>query len=797
MIKCYDKVFLLETKHTQYLFHVQEAGLLEHLYYGEKIDDLDLDLNDETGRAQIRKALSEKYEYLPGNTIAYDKDYPNLTLENLRLEMSSTGKGDYREPFIELIYADGSRTSDFSFVSAEVSEKKPLHTLPSSYDENGVAQQLFIVLKEKIHDVYLHLVYSIFEDCDVITRSVKVINQSKQDIRIEKVMSMQLDLRDNDWVFTHFNGAWAREMNPFCQACHQGKIVSESRYGVSGSRSNPFTMLGRKETTDYQGECYGFNLIYSGNHYTAVEVNLYGKLRIVSGIQPDQFSYLIRPQESFESPEAVMTYASNGYMQMSHQMHTFVREHIVRGTYKKKERPILLNSWEAAYFNFDEGKLLNMAKAAKKAGVELFVMDDGWFGERNDDTRSLGDWTVNTKKLRNGLDGLCQKLKELGLAFGLWVEPEMVNENSELYRAHPDWAMQIPGRQQSLGRNQMILDLTRTQVQDYVIDAMRNAFSSTEITYVKWDMNRTFTDCYAGALSPERQGEAMHRYMLGLYRVMKVLTEEFPNILFEGCASGGNRFDLGILCYMPQIWASDNTDAYCRAAIQTGYSYGYPLSVIGAHISDCPNHQTLRMTPLSTRFGVAAAGILGYECNLAECKKEEFEEIRKQIAIYKKYRNTFQFGTYYRIANGQDSDYTKGGYRWNIVSLDKSQAIYFDLQGQQIPNVMYGNCTPHGLSKSKLYKICNVEEKMNVMEFGNLINTVAPFHVKKDSMTHKVIAKFVKMEIEKEEYLLRGSVLMKAGFNTCQNYVGTGLNENVRVFADYKSRMYLMDEIEV
>ena len=430
-----------------------------------------------------------------------------------------------------------------------------------------------------------------------------------------------------------------------------GKIVNASVTGTSSNRANPFVMLAPAETTEDAGDCFGFNLIYSGNHYEACEYNAFGKLRLVSGINPMGFSYQIGVGESFESPEAVMTYSPDGYNGMSQNMHAFVRECIVRGTWKKKERPVLLNSWEAAYFDINERKLLKLAKAARDVGIELFVMDDGWFGERNDDKTSLGDWYVNPKKLPDGVSGLCKKINDLGLSFGIWVEPEMINVESNLYKEHPDWTMDIPGKNHAEGRNQRMLDLANPEVVDYMIASMSNLFASANIAYVKWDMNRIVSDCYSKYLPAKRQGETMHRYVLGLYRMMDELTKRFPEILFEGCASGGNRFDLGILCFFPQIWASDNTDAVYRVNGMNGYSYGYPMSVMGAHVSSCPNHQTLRTTPLETRFAVAAFGVLGYECNLCDMKKEDLEEIRKQIALYKEWRNVLQYGTFYRGRN--------------------------------------------------------------------------------------------------------------------------------------------------
>lgn len=787
MIRREENLFILDTKETTYCFQILPSGHLEHLYYGRKL----------TGKIN-GLAITEKQQFNGGNLIAYSSEYPQLGLEDMCLEMSSQGKGDIRESFIEIIHCDGSSTSDFLYEESEIIQGKvPLKSLPSSYDEEDKVQQLRVILRDSQYGVKLILSYFVYEDCDVITRTSTVINEGKEAIKLEKIMSTQLDFDHNELIFTNFCGAWAREMNRFDHPCHQGKIVNSSMAGVSSSRNNPFVMLSHIGATEDYGDCYGMNLIYSGNHYEAVEVNSFGKTRFVSGINPKGFSFRLEPGEEFEGPEAVMTFSHNGYNGMSHHMHDFVKEHIVRGQWKYRERPILINSWEAAYFDINESKLVKMAKAAKDVGIELFVMDDGWFGNRNDDTSSLGDWYVNLKKLPSGVKGIADKINALGMDFGIWVEPEMVNENSDCFRAHPDWAVKISGRPHSLGRNQMILDLTKVEVQDYIINQMITVFDSANISYVKWDMNRIFSDCYSEELGYERQQEFSHRYVMGLYRIMDVLTKKYPHILFEGCASGGNRFDLGILCLMPQIWASDNTDAICRAKMQTNYSYGYPMAVVGAHVSGCPNHQTLRNTSIETRFNVAAFGILGYECNISEMSKEELEAVTKQIKIYKKFRRTLQFGDYYRISNGKNTDYTNGIYQWISVAKDKSEAVGLFLQGQATPNFSYGKFKAKGLDEDKLYHFTNRKLKYNVKEFGDLINTVAPIHIKKDSFLHNVVAKVVKMDGESEDYTVSGSLLNRAGIKLKQGFAGTGYDNQVRFFQDYGSRIYFMEEVRM
>ncbi|MDO5521191.1 MAG: alpha-galactosidase [bacterium] len=783
MIQNKNNLFVLETENTSYVFRVNEKGHLEHLYYGEKID-MDCDA----------AALQAKDSFIMGNMIAYNQEDKQYSLSQLSLEVSGLGKGDIREPFVELIFKDGSRTSDFLFEKAEVRKKEELTHLPSAYDESGETEELVVSLFDHNHQVRLELSYGVFYNTNVITRSAKVINAGNEVITVSRLLSTQLDFETNEYILSNFCGSWGREMRRYDHELHQGMVVNASRAGVSSNRNNPFVMLREIGATEDFGSCYGMNLIYSGNHYEAAEVSELGQVRLVSGINPEGFSYELHPECTFEAPEAVMTYSSLGMNGMSQNMHHFVKEHIVRGEWKKKERPILLNSWEAAYFKINESKLVKMAKAARDAGIELFVMDDGWFGNRNDDTSSLGDWFVNEKKLPGGLKGIADKINALGMEFGIWVEPEMICADSDLFRLHPDWAVRIEGQSHSEGRNQMFLDFTKEDVCNYVVKVMSRIFESANISYVKWDMNRIFTDLYSNTLSKECQGEFSYRYNVGLYQVIGELMSRFPHILFEGCASGGNRFDLGMLCYFPQIWASDDTDGYERATIQTGYSYGYPMSVVSAHVSGCPNHQTLRTVPLETRFNVAAFGVLGYECNLLEATKEEMDAIKAQVALYKEYRKVLQFGDYYRIANGDDTDYRKGVYQWITVSEDKETAVGLYMQSRVTPNYSYARFKAKALEPEFTYEFTNRTLKYNIKEFGDLVNTVAPIHIKKDSLGHNMLAKFVKMDGEQECYTVKGSLLNNAGIRLKQGFAATGYSDQVRFFQDYSSRIYFMNK---
>ncbi len=705
-----DNYYILHTKNTTYCFRVLDTGHLEHLYYGRKIT-VDMEEADNWAQSGM-EAFAERHTHIPGNTNTYDREHEHFTLEDMRLEMSSYGKGDIREPFVELVQADGSATCDFLFEGAKISRgKEPYRTLPGSYDDSGEAAHLTVTLLDRQYGLALELHYYVYEDCDVIARSSKLRNDSGSTVTVKRLLSTQIDFATSEYIFTTFSGTWGREMHRTDLLVQAGKYVNASYTGTSSSRANPFVMLSKCGATEDAGDCYGCNLVYSGNHYEAVEVNSYGKTRFVSGINPQAFAWQLLPGEEFEAPEAVMAFSAQGYNGMSQCMHRFVRRHIVRGEWRDKARPVILNSWEAAYFDINERKLLQLARAGKAVGIELFVMDDGWFGDRSDDTRSLGDWDANLRKLPHGLSGLCDKINKLGLDFGIWVEPEMINVNSRLYQRHPDWVIDVPDKPHAEGRNQRILDLTKTIVQDYIIAKMSEVFSSANIAYVKWDMNRTFSDYYSRGLAPEQQGEVAHRYVLGLYRCLGELVRRFPKILFEGCSAGGNRFDLGILSYFPQIWASDNTDALCRAEIQYGYSYGYPMSTVSAHVSASPNHQTFRETALDTRFSVAAFGAFGYECDLGAMTREELKKIEAQIALYKQWRDVLQQGRFYRGRSFRDN--ANGGsvllqapgnhMEWTCVSPEGGQAVGLVLQKLTMPNTQYAYYQAKGLAPEKKY----------------------------------------------------------------------------------------------
>lgn len=771
MIQIHNTLYLLETQRTTYCFRVTEQGFLQHLYYGRRLD-----------LSGGWEALVPQVRHTPGNGAVLD----GVCLEDMALEFSTPGMGDLRESMAIIRTGSGDTMTDFRFESGEIlTEKPPLAGLPSSYDETGTCRTLRVSLLEKKRNLRLELLYTTFDHCDVITRSAKLTNLGGKPVTVLRLLSNQVDFPEQDSILTAFNGAWAREFEPTHTPCGPGTIVSESRTGGSSNRANPFVILRRRGADEDQGDCYGFHLLYSGSHFACASGNAYEKLRFLQGIQPEGFSWLLEPGKSFTAPEAAMT-CGWGLTDMSGNLHDFVREHIVRGWWKHRRRPVLVNSWESFYFKFHQKDLLRLARQGRELGAELFVLDDGWFGKRDNDACSLGDWnTVNKRKLPDGLGGLAEKVRSLGMGFGLWVEPEMVSEDSRLYRAHPDWILGRRG--QAMGRNQYILDLSRREVQDYLISVLTQVFREARPNYIKWDMNRIMTDTYSAALPPERQGEVRHRYMLGLYRVLRTLTRKFPRILFEACASGGNRTDLGMLCYMPQVWLSDNTDALCRCRIQYGASFGYPPSVMGAHVSASPNHQTLRTAPLDSRFHTAAFGLLGYELDLCALTEKERNQAAAQIAFYKKHRDTLQFGRFYRLRGGE-----KGLWQFMAVSEDRQSALTVLFQQENAPNAPALRLLARGLAPGSVYRLSVRPAPAELSSFGSLVNMVSPVRISPGSLTEAVAAKVVRLPGEQENLTATGDLLMKYGVCLRQGFSGTGYDTETRVMGDSGSRMYVL-----
>lgn len=771
MIRENNKLFALDTPTTSYLFQVNETGHLEHLHYGRKFQLQAGDLN----------ALEDKHRHTIGDEPAYDEDHPTLFLENLPMEYSTEGKGDYRVPMVVVDHDGGFTTLDFIYQNHLITAGKQTipHQGAQAYGSVQNCMSLRVELRDSQLPIFLVLSYTVFEDSDVILRFSQLINKTDHHIYIRKLDSLQLDLSDANWDLVTFNGAWARERIMERAHLRHGSHVNESRSGLSSSDHNPLLLLARPDATEKQGEVIGYNLIYSGNHKEEVEVSPFGKTRLVGGINESAFLWKLPSGSTFTSPEAILTYSTEGFEGVSTRFHRFVNEHIVRGVWKWRERPVLCNSWEAAYFDFDENKLLNLARSAAALGAELFVVDDGWFGSRNDDTSSLGDWFPSPQKIPSGLSALSDKIHNLGMMFGLWIEPEMVNKESQLYLKHPDWVIAIPGRKPSVGRHQYILDLTRKEVRDYLYDAIGKVFSEADVNYVKWDCNRLFTDLYTVNDEVRNMGEFPHRYVLGLYELLDRFTKAFPNVLFEGCASGGQRFDLGMLCYVQQIWCSDNTDALDRIAIQEGTSYGYPLSAIGCHVSTAPNHQTLRMTSLETRANIAFFGAFGYEMDLGALSREEKQQVREQIAFFKQFRAVFQYGTFHRNRHGNIT-------QWTVVSQDKRTLLVLWNQERMTVNGPNDILLVPEAEDGALYEVLSRPQELELASLGaRVARKVAPLTNLSKNPNATVSASM-------EHYLVSGGLLKYAGIKLPEQFLGCGFDADSRILGDMGGRIYLI-----
>ncbi len=771
MINVQGNFFQLDTLHTSYVFEVVDDLLIHH-YYGKKA--MFQDYSHIVGKLTGGAGTAIEYEGKPG-----------MFIDQLDLEYSSFGTGDYKETAILLQNNQQGFYNNFKYESFSILEDHQ-GTLASSKHPNQV---LKMTLVDEPKHLKLELFYKVFEASDVISRYVILTNLSSTKINISRLFSMQLDLPAENYDFVTFDGAWAKERHMTSRHVEVGIYVNDSKCGSSSNRHNPFTILKHKNTGELEGEAYGFNLIYSGNHKTIVEKSINEKIRILSGINDFAFSYELLPNASFTSCEAVISYSNEGLNRLSQQFHHFVNNHIIPQNFANKKRPIALNNWEATYFNFNEKKILELAASAKEVGIELFVLDDGWFGKRNNDQSSLGDWDVNVKKLPHGLRGLSDKIHQMHLQFGLWVEPEMVNEDSDLFRKHPNWAVVHPEYKPSTGRNQLLLDLTNPEVTTYLKTKLAQVFENSNVDYVKWDYNRNITELYGSTLA--NQGEFYHRYIMGLYDVLHHVTSLFPHVLFEGCASGGNRFDLGMLCFCPQIWTSDDTDYYERLFIQTGTSYGYPLSTISNHVSSIPNHQTLRKSPLDSRFNLACFGVLGYELNLNEIDKETKNQIKSQIAFYKQYRELFQFGTFSR-SKSNIFHHNRCGF--TVLNQDKELGLYGFFQTLLHPAMSEDIIKINDLDDC-FYSFSNFPQTINLLDFGGLINLVSPIVLKVNGKLHRFICKVYHPKTESERYIVHGKAFSCAGVRLSSQFMGTGYNNKVRVIGDFGSRLYFISKI--
>lgn len=682
-----DRLFTLNTASSTYQFTADAYGILRHLYYGARVDDADFSY-----------LVQQRDRGFSGNP-ADAGDDRTLSFDTLPLEYPVYGCGDYRESCLAVTHPDGSRALDLRFEDSCVLQGKPeLAGLPASIAD-AKTESLQIRLCDRISGLRVCLVYAVFAEKDVIARSVRIENCGEKPMTLNRVLSCCLDFSQpaaRDMML--FYGRHAGERNVQRSPILHGKLRAESTRGASSLHYNPAAIVCAHDATETAGEAYAAVLVYSGSFLISAELDQIDQTRLVAGIQPENFAWSLAPGERFAAPEVLLGYSEEGLGCLSRRLHAFMNAHIIHGARAGQRRPVLLNSWETAYFDYDDEKLLQIAQSAAELGVELFVLDDGWFGKRNGDTSSLGDWYVNEDKIKCGLPELCRKVNALGMDFGIWIEPEMISMDSDLYRAHPDWMLAAPGRPPIRSRCQYVLDLSRGEIVDALFEQFSTLLSSCSISYVKWDMNRSLADLWSSELPAARQGELLHRYMLGVYALLRRLTEAFPDILWETCSGGGGRFDAGMLYYSPQIWCSDNTDPIARLAIQRGTSYIYPPSCVGAHVSASPNHQTGRETSLALRAAVAASGAFGYELNPAKLSAEEKQEIAAQIQDYKRNWQLYAYGALYRLESVR-------GQAWLRVAADKRCAILTYVQEGADANAPAQYIRLQGLDPKQTYRV--------------------------------------------------------------------------------------------
>ena len=747
MIRYENGVFCLQGEGFSCLLRVNQWGVLEQLYFGPTVEAADW------------QAFQPEPGIGWGGSVLLETGNNASCMEAMPLAWSGSGRGDYRESPLDI-----GVSTDFRYESHWIPEE-PIPMESGLPQPSGKGEYLEITMAQK--GLKLKLYFGIFGG--VLTRRSVLENTGKETVTVHKCMSFLIDL-PGELNMTSFDGGWIAEMRKHTVPVQENRVVNESTTGASSNRHNPGFLLSEPDATEDAGWVYGFNLIYSGNHYASAQRSLQGFTRVMQGISPDHFSWELCPGEKLETPEAVMAVSDRGFDGMSKVMHKFVLEHIIPAYWQYRERPVLYNDWEGCMFDFNQRKLLNLAKQAKDLGCELFVLDDGWFGKRDDDTSSLGDYSIHKKKLPQGIKGLSERINHLGLEFGLWFEPEAVNPDSDLYRAHPDWALSDDFAPIT-GRNELLLDLTKAEVRDYIVENVTNILDNANISYVKWDMNR-----HSIAL-----GEKAHRYILGLYDVLRRIFVPRPNILLESCSSGGNRFDLGMLCFGPQVWCSDNTDPISRLEIQGNLSYLYPQSTFGAHVSASPHAQTLRCTPLTTRGNVSFFGCLGYELDLDHLLPVEQKEIREQIALYKKYRTVFQFGTFSRLKNG-----------WQVSKGKTVIAGVFRKFRDAAPP--YEQLRLKCLDPGKRYHFRNRAQELRIGQFGSLVKHVAPVNLNPNGVILRTADRHMTMPDGIQELTASGAALMN-GVTLLPLFRGTGYHEKQRTLLDFGSELYILEEV--
>lgn len=682
-----DRTFTIQTKNTTYQMQVDPYGFLLHLYYGKKTDGSCMDY-----------LLTYYDRGFSGNPFDAGDDR-TYSMDALPQEYPSYGTGDYRSTALIVENADGSTACDLRYRSHHIfNGKYKIPGLPAVYADETESQTLEIVMEDAVTGVEVTLQYGVLPDYDVITRSEKIVYRGEGKICIRKAQSACLDFVQGKYDLLTFYGRHAMERTMQREPVTHGSHVIGSVRGTSSHQYNPMMILADENTTDQYGNCYAMSFVYSGNFKGETLKDQFGQTRALMGLQDEMFSYPLAGGETFYTPEVLLTFSGSGMNLLSQNLHRCIRQHICRGKYKESVRPVLVNSWEASYFDFDGDTLYELAKEAKNVGIDMLVLDDGWFGKRDDDNSGLGDWFVNEKKLGGTLGSLIQKINDLGVKFGIWIEPEMISEDSDLYREHPDWALTIPGRNPVHARNQLVLDFSRKEVVDHIFDQICKVLDQGNIEYVKWDMNRSLIDVFSRGT--EDQGRVMYDYVLGLYDFLERIVTRYPDLLIEGCSGGGGRFDAGMMYYTPQIWCSDNTDALDRLQIQYGTSFGYPVSAVGSHVSAVPNHQTGRITSLHTRGVVAMAGTFGYELNLGKLSEEEKQEIRLQVEEYRKFAPLIQTGLYYRLSDPAREEYAA----WAFVSEDQKEVLLNVVLQEIHGNMTVNYVKLQGLKCSAIYR---------------------------------------------------------------------------------------------
>lgn len=770
MIYKNDLAFHLATFSSSYFVRINEIGKPVCEYYGKRLPD-EVDMTPSFALHPLAE----------GRTVVYDdKKAPGISLNWIANEFSMPLKGDYGNPSL-LLKSEKGEVFDFVYKEHKIGKIEQMEGYPTPHDGD---EELTLILEDEDMEAKLELHYLIYEKSDVIGRYVKIINEGKSPLIIKKALSYQLCLENREYELVNFHGGWCNEWSKDVHSLGHIGYRFASSTGSSSDTFHPFFLIKKKHSGLHHGNCYGFNLVYSGNHAEEVEMNEFSKIRIAAGINSDSFEKTLGEKEGFITPLGVMAFSRNGENGVAHCFHRFVSNNVVPPYWAKKARPVLFNNWEGTYMDFDEAKIHSLAKKAKKLGMEMFVLDDGWFGKRNDDKSSLGDWYVNTKKLRHGIIGLSEYIHKMGMSFGLWFEPEMISEDSDLYRAHPEYAIQDGIHSPSRGRNQLVLDLTKKEVREYICSFLFKIIEEANIDYIKWDYNRTMSDL------PKGNPSFHHDYILGLYEILAKVRGKFPNLLMENCASGGSRNDLGMFSYFDQGWVSDNTDSFQRCLIQSNMAFAFPQSVMANHVSAKTSNQLLRKTTFGTKFDVASMGILGYELDIGDLDPIDEKEITAQISFYKEHRELFQFG------------------RWNLnESFEGYGALVMEIGNGEEAVVTFVNAiqTPApprrtlpivGMDPNASYKYSVRPEKIPLHKFGTLLNMVVPVHVKEEGKLVNMISRHMGYDIEKFEGVASGALLNAGALALGPEWSGVGINEAVRIIGDFGARQYIFVKVK-